>query len=107
MTENDVTKLKEIADCLGTENVLCQLAEECSELSQVCLKYRRVLHDLTQKTASEAYDDLAEELADVIANIEQVLYIFQNRDIGHRIDIIQSYKTQRWWQRTFAGQKEE
>jgi NTP pyrophosphatase (non-canonical NTP hydrolase) len=107
MTENEALWLKEIAGCLGTENILCQLAEECSELSQACLKYRRVLYNLTPKTESEAFDDLTEELADVIANIEQVLYVFQDREIGQKIDKMQSYKTQRWWQRTFVGQKEE
>ena len=39
------TKLKQIADKLGKEEILCQLSEECGELIQACLKYRRAKKD--------------------------------------------------------------
>ena len=50
---NNITtrkQIEDIADILGVENILCQLAEESSELSQACLKYRRALNGLTPKT---------------------------------------------------------
>lgn len=34
---------KNIFDCLGEEELLCQLAEEAGELTQAALKYRRTI----------------------------------------------------------------
>ena len=106
MTELEITKINEIADKLGKENILCQLSEECSELIQSCLKYRRTMKGLTPKTETEARDSLFEELADVLANIQQIMYLFSDEDINDRIKTIQSYKTNRWWRRTFISQEE-
>ena len=47
MTELETKKIYEIADKLGKEEILCQLSEECSELIQACLKYRRTMKGLT------------------------------------------------------------
>ena len=106
MTELEITKINEIADKLGKENILCQLSEECSELIQSCLKYRRTMKGLTPKTETEARDNLFEELADVLANIEQMMYLFSNENIKDFIKSIQTYKTDRWWRRTFISQEE-
>ena len=106
MTELEITKINEIADKLGKEEILCQLSEECSELIQACLKYRRTMKGLTPKTETEARDNLFEELADVLANIEQMMYLFSNENIKDSIESIQSYKTDRWWRRTFISQEE-
>ena len=106
MTELEITKINEIADKLGKENILCQLSEECSELIQSCLKYRRVMKGLTPKTETEARDNLFEELADVLANIEQMMHLFSNENIKDSIESIQTYKTDRWWRRTFISQEE-
>ena len=106
MTELEITKINEIADKLGKEEILCQLSEECSELIQSCLKYRRTMKGLTPKTETEARDSLFEELADVLLNIQQMMYLFSDEDINDRIKTIQSYKTNRWWRRTFISQEE-
>ena len=106
MTELENTKINEIADKLGKEEILCQLSEECSELIQSCLKYRRAMKGLTPKTETEARDNLFEELADVLANIEQMMYLFSNENIKDSIESIQTYKTNRWWRRTFISQEE-
>ena len=106
MTELEITKINEIADKLGKEEILCQLSEECSELIQSCLKYRRAMKGLTPKTETEARDNLFEELADVLANIEQMMYLFSNENIKDCIESIQTYKTDRWWRRTFISQEE-
>lgn len=107
MTELEITKINEIADKLGKENILCQLSEECSELIQACLKYRRTMKDLTPKTETEVRDSLFEELADVLLNIEQIRYLFANEEnVDEQIKTIQSYKTDRWWRRTFISQEE-
>ena len=106
MTKLEITKINEIADKLGKEEILCQLSEECSELVQACLKYRRTMKGLTPKTETEARDSLFEELADVLLNIEQMMYLFSNENIKDFIESIQSYKTNRWWRRTFISQEE-
>ena len=106
LTELEITKINEIADKLGKEEILCQLSEECSELVQACLKYRRTMKGLTPKTESEVMDNLFEELADVLANIQQIMYLFSDENIDDRIKTIQSYKTNRWWRRTFISQEE-
>ena len=107
MTELEITKINEIADKLGKENILCQLSEECSELVQACLKYRRTMKGLTPKTETEARDNLFEELSDVLLNIEQIRYLFANEEnVDEQIKTIQSYKTDRWWRRTFISQEE-
>ena len=101
------TKLKQIADKLGKEEILCQLSEECGELIQACLKYRRAKKGLTPKTVNETEDSLIEELSDVLLNIEQVVYLFGEEEIGERMKEIQSYKSDRWWKRTFINQNEK
>ena len=107
LEELENTKINEIADKLGKEEILCQLSEECSELVQACLKYRRTMKGLTPKTETEARDSLFEELADVLLNIEQIRYLFANEEnVDEQIKTIQSYKTDRWWRRTFISQEE-
>ena len=106
MTELEIKKIYEIADKLGKEEILCQLSEECSELIQACLKYRRTRKGLTPKTEDEVKGNLFEELADVLLNIQQVMYLFSDEDIKDSIESIQSYKTNRWWRRTFISQEE-
>lgn len=96
MTELEITKINEIADKLGKEEILCQLSEECSELIQACLKYRRSTKGLTPKTESEVRDNLFEELADVLINIKQIMYLFSNEEVEESIKSIQSYKADRW-----------
>lgn len=107
MLKEDLTKIYEIADKLGKEEILCQLSEECSELIQACLKYRRSMKGLTPKTEDETENNLVEELSDVLLNIEQILYLFKNKDFKERVGNIQSYKSNRWHKRTFISQNKE
>ena len=99
-------KLHEITDKLGKEEILCQLSEECSELIQACLKYRRTMKGLTPKTETEVKENLFEELADVLLNIQQVMYLFSDEKVEESIKSIQSYKTNRWWRRTYISQED-
>ena len=59
---------------IGTKEMLIQLAEECSELSQACLKYVRYLNDVnpTFKTEDVILDNLHEEYADVRICLEEL-----------------------------------
>ena len=106
MTDLETKKIYEITDKLGKEEILCQLSEECSELIQACLKYRRTMKGLTPKKETEAKENLFEELADVLLNIQQVMYLFSDKEVEESIKSIQSYKTNRWWRRTFISQEE-
>ena len=74
-------KVFEIADKLGKEEILCQLSEECAELIQSCLKYRRTTKGLTPKSEEEVRENLFEELSDVLMNIEQIKYLF-NKELS-------------------------
>ena len=56
-----------IRENLSEEELLCQLAEEASELAQAALKLRRVYDGTnpTPTTSEKAYNNLHEEIADV------------------------------------------
>ena len=60
----------------------------------------------TPKTEKETRDNLIEEMADVLLNIQQVMYLFSDEEVEESIESIQSYKTNRWWRRTFISQEE-
>ena len=106
MTELEIKKIQEIADVLGKEEILNQLSEESAELIQSVMKFHRAKNGLTPKTEEEVMNNLFEELADVLLNIKQVLYLFKDCDIKNKIEEIQSYKANRWWRRTFISQEE-
>ena len=57
---------------LSTEELLTQLAEECSELSKAALKLRRVYNgdNPTPIHRPDAYNNLIEEIADVNLCVE-------------------------------------
>ena len=103
-------KVFEIADKLRKEEILCQLSEECAELIQACLKYRRTTKGLTPKTEDEVRENLFEELADVLMNIEQIKYLFDKElsdtTVENVIEKWHSYKANRWYRRTFISQEE-
>lgn len=103
-------KVCEIADKLGKEEILCQLSEECAELIQSCLKYRRATKGLTPKIEEEARDNLFEELSDVLMNIEQIKYLFDKELSDTAVeDVIEkwySHKADKWYRRTFISQEE-
>lgn len=68
MTNEEMMKnIEKIQQMLDVGELLCQLAEECSELAQAALKLRRVLDRVnpTPVTYDEAIESLYEEAADV------------------------------------------
>lgn len=63
----DPELLQYVIDCMPLNELLCQLAEEASELAQAALKLRRV-YDRTNPTPvpkEDALKHLYEEIADV------------------------------------------
>jgi NTP pyrophosphatase (non-canonical NTP hydrolase) len=61
--------LEFIANQMGLEELLCTLAEECSELNHAALKMRRVMNgkNPTPVRSGEAHASLLEEIGDVRA----------------------------------------
>ena len=95
-------RLHQIAGKLGQDEMLLQLAEECSELSQACLKMVRASKGLTPKTIGECKDCLAEELNDVKMCMELVESLIAG--LQSKQELYREYKTDRWYKRTFLGQ---
>lgn len=61
-----------VRENLSQEELLCQLAEECAELSKAALKLRRIYAGVnpTPVTRAEAFQNLLEEIADVTLCVE-------------------------------------
>ena len=91
-----------VRELLPKEEILAQLAEECTELAQAALKYRRVL-DGTNPTPVEhdqAVINLYEELGDVMGCLFAA-------DLIHHIDqecidFVSVFKMARWVKRLEA-----
>lgn len=88
-----------IVDQIGVPALLEQMAEECCELSQACLKMARKLRDEnpTPKSIEDIRDNLVEEMADVeLCRI----YLAESDVIGFKeIYPIMYEKEERWEKR--------
>ena len=93
MTQQDA--INELRRMLPTEDILCQLAEECSELAQAALKLRRTMSvtNPARKTRAEAFDALIEETADVLVCLRTLQATADN---GYCIDVLIAEKMERW-----------
>lgn len=89
---------------LSDEELLCQLAEECSELAQAALKMRRVMNGAnpTPVTTDEATHAIAEEIADILLVLRVLGYPYEARDV----ELIQNRKLSRWVQRLDEKRKD-
>lgn len=89
--------IKKVQELLGDSEVLCQLAEECSELAKAALKLRRAHEGTNPTPVSEkvAALHLYEEVADVIG----CLRVLQIKIDGDTIKNYQKYKLERWVKR--------
>lgn len=63
-----MTDFETIRAALQRSEILCQLSEECAELSQAALKLRRAItgNNPTPVCAEDAEDAMQEEIADVL-----------------------------------------
>lgn len=88
---NNTVKIKQL---LPEEELLCQLAEECGELAQAALKYRRAMTGVnpTPVTPEEARRKLVEEAADVYCCLNLLLDGMDHMDIWN----ITKRKKERW-----------
>lgn len=95
-TECPIDLLRKI---IPMEELLCQLAEEASELAQAALKMRRTLSNAnpTPVTRNEAEKKLLEEIADV----KLCLHVGGFERVKNKIEVnrIISAKAERWLNR--------
>ena len=79
---------------LDEPELLCQLAEECAELAKAAMKVRGVQtkNNPTMCSAEEAWDNLIEEVADVMLVLETLAV---NPNCA-RVQEVEDYKTRRW-----------
>ena len=63
---------RDMLEATSEEYMLRQLAEECAELAQACLKVVRVKHGETPMTEPRAHANLQEEMADVKLMLDAV-----------------------------------
>lgn len=94
-----------IREQMPVGELLCQLAEEASELSQAALKLRRVFDGTnpTPVTVQEALEDLTEEISDVMLccrmlDFDPTAWVYLS--IGDE-------KTQRWAARIAVARAKE
>lgn len=80
---------------LGEEELLCQLAEECAELTQAALKLRRVMNgkNPTPKKPEDALASMIEEIADVRLCIDMMCMTPLEEA---QVDITIDQKMERW-----------
>lgn len=101
LNEEMIIKIKQQ---LSDEELLCQLAEECSELAQAALKMRRVMDGAnpTPVNSDEATLAITEEIADVILVLRVLGYHYET----WYTELIQNQKLSRWVQRLDEKRKD-
>lgn len=95
-----MTDIEYIASRLSREDILCQLAEEASELSQAALKLRRAITGTnpTPVLEDEALHNLHEEIIDV--SLAEKVYFEQSKyELVGASGLIANGKAYRWAQR--------
>lgn len=96
MTEYELEQ--KIANSVPQGELLAELAEECTELAQAALKYRRAAGmaegNPTPTTEDEAYISVQEEMADVLT----VMYVLYHAGFSYPAAEI-NYKLSRWTKR--------
>ena len=98
--------MDKISDYLSTSDLLCQLAEECSELAQAALKLKRAMEGTnpTPKSEQECWDDLNEEIADTFLVIQQMG--LTDKEHTKKFAAIAEKKKKRWLDRLQKNRRE-
>lgn len=87
-----------IREYIPTNELLCQLAEECTELAHAGLKYRRALTggNPTPITKEQARENLLEEIADVSLCLKALGMDHIDREFCLQITRVSNEKARRW-----------
>lgn len=100
-------RFKEIVDKCGKEYVYEQLAEECCELAQACLKMVRVEKKTTPMRMDEAWERLLVEFGDVMLMMMMVEEMFFSGHDENTVLEILERKEKRMYERLLDGKMEE
>lgn len=98
---NTKERITYVRSRLPDDELLCQLAEEADELGHAALKLRRALMGVnpTPVTASEALDELVEEISDVALSLTLLGYGEPEGLLAGKELDFSDYKLQRWVKR--------
>lgn len=102
---------KKMSKVLPPDEILAQLAEECSEFSQASLKLRRAMNGVnpTPKTVPECWENFIEEYADVflcIYTLLEAMGISMNELTEKAADVVEM-KQARWLSRLEAKEQSD
>lgn len=100
-------RYKEIVDKYGKEYIYRQLAEECSELAQACLKAIRADRRETPMRKDEAWERLLEEVGDVCLMIDILTDMFFLPSDIYTIAEISERKEKRMYERMLDDEMED
>lgn len=91
-----MTDLEYVASHLSEEELLCQIAEEASELAQAALKMRRAItqRNPTPKTPEAALNDLWEEYEDLLNALNA--YVIKTGNEADEAQSVSYSKLHRW-----------
>lgn len=91
--------MKKINDYLTTTDLLCQLAEEASELAQAALKLKRAMEGTnpTPKSVEECVENMDEEIADVSLLVSRLEYNTKEHLLSQ--GRVAYWKAERWLKR--------
>ena len=92
-------KMKKINDYLTTPDLLCQLAEEASELAQAALKLKRAMEGTnpTPMSVEECVANMDEEIADVSLLVDLLGYNTREHMLAQ--GRVAQWKVERWLKR--------
>ena len=95
-------KIQAAAQLYGREYLLRQLAEENIEAALAALKLIRAQHRETPVSEGKAMDDLIEEMADALNQIEAIYMLLTPKEQS-MLRVIRKYKQRRMWNRIKRG----
>lgn len=95
--------MKKINDYLTTPDLLCQLAEEASELAQAALKLKRAMEGTnpTPMSVEECVENMDEEIADVAFLVDLMGYNEPEHMLAQ--SCVVQRKKERWMKRLEAA----
>lgn len=100
-------RYKELVDKYGKEYIYRQLAEECSEFAQACLKVIRAERKETPMRMDEAWERFLEEFGDVLLMMDIVESMLISANDDGTVLAIMERKEARMYERMLDGKMEE
>ena len=103
----NMDRMNEIIEKYGAEYMLRQMAEECCELAQAAMKLIRAWNKETPMRATEAMENMMEEMADVSLMVAGVFNNMLTEEQKEFVYDMNERKEQRMYARMLDGKMEE